>query len=468
MAGDPRNITLPSIREWLGGKYNYGLSSGRRDANFGLSLTTSTSPQAPSAPRYPPLPSIKQHLRSRRSVSPVHQPQVSPSSSFAPLACSQSTYMGRRRSQTDSQLRLSGNFVARDDPRSVLPRSSIYDNRGARIVDRPLSFHPQSVVPGPNHHVRPDTEGDFGLIPPIDVLPDTNSLASQGARFRRLNGGEPHWRVPMTDSHFSRPTLRHDGNSPGVLYAAGEHRVITFPVSPHSTKSSLGRSDDQHQHLEVGGSSTGGSDPNRRHVCPICPRRFNRPSSLRIHINTHTGETPFKCTWPDCGREFNVNSNMRRHLRNHANPDGRAGPTSRMPAESVRVVRTARSTDAIDPDSLAPPISTLCLQDTDTSTTPSLRGSDCEDDDYDMSAPDDGEEEDELSDDECRSPANGAKSIAHSPPSSVYSPALSTSSSFTASTRSIRELSFSPPPPPSPPRKRSLLASPHCRFEDSE
>ncbi|KAK0209465.1 hypothetical protein IW262DRAFT_1250093, partial [Armillaria fumosa] len=54
-----------------------------------------------------------------------------------------------------------------------------------------------------------------------------------------------------------------------------------------------------------------------KHVCQTCHKSFNRPSSLRIHVNTHTGATPFQCPFPGCGREFNVNSNMRRHYRNH-------------------------------------------------------------------------------------------------------------------------------------------------------
>ncbi len=73
-----------------------------------------------------------------------------------------------------------------------------------------------------------------------------------------------------------------------------------------------------------------------KHVCWTCNKSFNRPSSLRIHVNTHTGATresyfipvysssvsnhkliAFQCPFPGCGREFNVNSNMRRHYRNH-------------------------------------------------------------------------------------------------------------------------------------------------------
>ncbi|TDL15274.1 hypothetical protein BD410DRAFT_732986, partial [Rickenella mellea] len=55
----------------------------------------------------------------------------------------------------------------------------------------------------------------------------------------------------------------------------------------------------------------------KRHTCVHCGKRFNRPSSLKIHVNTHTGAKPFECPHPGCGRQFNVSSNMRRHYRNH-------------------------------------------------------------------------------------------------------------------------------------------------------
>lgn len=56
---------------------------------------------------------------------------------------------------------------------------------------------------------------------------------------------------------------------------------------------------------------------HHRYHCQHCKKSFSRPSSLRIHIYSHTGEKPFKCHHQGCGRSFSVHSNMRRHLRVH-------------------------------------------------------------------------------------------------------------------------------------------------------
>ncbi|KAK0444662.1 uncharacterized protein EV420DRAFT_1574244 [Desarmillaria tabescens] len=118
-----------------------------------------------------------------------------------------------------------------------------------------------------------------------------------------------HQYSPTTSSRYSFDVLRSDPASSSLTHIASSDSLSYQPQSfppPRRESTPLSSEDDE--------------DGAKKHVCRTCHKRFNRPSSLRIHINTHTGATPFRCPFPGCGREFNVNSNMRRHYRNHTNP----------------------------------------------------------------------------------------------------------------------------------------------------
>jgi len=135
--------------------------------------------------------------------------------------------------------------------------------------------------------------------------------------------------------------------------------VISFTISRPTSESSK---PNQSPSEDASDDDNPGETAGKKHICPTCLKRFNRPSSLRIHVNTHTGATrkshlqflfgyshltdphsflAFRCPWPNCGREFNVNSNMRRHYRNHTTPGfSRAQPNDNR--------RKRRQVDALD------------------------------------------------------------------------------------------------------------------------
>ncbi|GJE84720.1 C2H2-type zinc finger protein [Phanerochaete sordida] len=55
----------------------------------------------------------------------------------------------------------------------------------------------------------------------------------------------------------------------------------------------------------------------KRYVCEVCEKRFERPSSLETHMNSHTGLRPHNCVVHGCPKSFSTKSNMQRHLRTH-------------------------------------------------------------------------------------------------------------------------------------------------------
>ncbi|KAF9064315.1 hypothetical protein BDP27DRAFT_1450800 [Rhodocollybia butyracea] len=99
-----------------------------------------------------------------------------------------------------------------------------------------------------------------------------------------------------------------------VLTPQGRNRTPSPPpVNPHSPTPPVKPKSNVHQDER---------SPNlkKKYICTKCSKGFSRPSSLRLHINVHTGNTPYRCSFPGCGREFNVSSNMRRHYRRHNRP----------------------------------------------------------------------------------------------------------------------------------------------------
>ncbi|TPX13937.1 uncharacterized protein E0L32_005637 [Thyridium curvatum] len=97
----------------------------------------------------------------------------------------------------------------------------------------------------------------------------------------------------------------------------------TFPPLPVSVAlgPSGGPNPWQHHHYISPSSAASFPQSQDRYICQTCNKAFSRPSSLRIHSHSHTGEKPFKCPHAGCGKAFSVRSNMKRHERGCHNFD---------------------------------------------------------------------------------------------------------------------------------------------------
>ena len=198
--------------------------------------------------------------------------------------------------------------------------------------------------------ILPTTSRDHKDVPTMKRTTDPNSTSYSNPYSYPTHAYHDGYRQDKLKSglHLQDPPYRprslssSDAGDVQYPYSLDKHYPHHYGASSGQREEDDGEMDDYHDGKAMAVDGSLGLDAlGRKHVCPTCFKRFNRPSSLRIHLNTHTGATrkyplwvlfmpipsiyvwfslAFKCPWPNCGREFNVNSNMRRHYRNHISP----------------------------------------------------------------------------------------------------------------------------------------------------
>lgn len=114
----------------------------------------------------------------------------------------------------------------------------------------------------------------------------------------------PHGAAPL---HVSSPPEWQNAHQ------VPQHRTpIPFPrIDRRATVTQY------HHHRFPHGIESVSEDQNKRLVCCICHKTFQRPSSLSVHVRSHTGEKPFRCTYAGCAKAYPVRSNLTRHQHVH-------------------------------------------------------------------------------------------------------------------------------------------------------
>lgn len=218
---------------------------------------------------------------------------------------------------------------------------------------QPSLANPRMTLPPtpPMHHHEAAHEGNHS--------PSSTSTHSASAAYfgTSLNNLEPHHQrqsVSMSSmSSIKRDSVASHSMSP---YTASVYGQAPYTPSPAAAPSTPFYSPEQHSYNRVGmygqqplpsnfqpqnmplpapvpNSAANSANPWQHHhyistssqsqfpqsqdryICSTCNKAFSRPSSLRIHSHSHTGEKPYKCPQPNCGKAFSVRSNMKRHER---------------------------------------------------------------------------------------------------------------------------------------------------------
>jgi len=78
-----------------------------------------------------------------------------------------------------------------------------------------------------------------------------------------------------------------------------------------------------------------------RSVCGICNKVFSKPSQLRLHLNIHYFERPYKCE--NCAVSFRTKGHLTKHERsvshhNKVNDESTLFPSSNVISFSMSVI----------------------------------------------------------------------------------------------------------------------------------
>lgn len=205
-------------------------------------------------------------------------------------------------------------------PRTVVQQSAplrtdsvLEGNQSPSISNGPHMSGPPYFVGSAINNIEPaEQRSTQAHILKRSSVPSQPNLSPYGsARYT----SSPYANSPGSTSSYFSPT---EANYP-VPHNMYQQRPLpsNFPPplpaqqAPHMPTSNPW----EHHHYISPSSQTTFPQSQDRYICATCNKAFSRPSSLKIHTNSHTGEKPYKCPQAGCGKAFSVRSNMKRHHR---------------------------------------------------------------------------------------------------------------------------------------------------------
>uniref|UniRef100_A0A8D2DA27 HIVEP zinc finger 2 n=1 Tax=Sciurus vulgaris TaxID=55149 RepID=A0A8D2DA27_SCIVU len=140
----------------------------------------------------------------------------------------------------------------------------------------------------------------------------------------------PQHSLPQGVMHSNKPHQSLEGPPwlfPGPLPSVASEDLFPFPIHGHSGGfprkkiSSLNPAYSQYSQKSLEQAEDAHKKEHKpkkpgKYICPYCSRACAKPSVLKKHIRSHTGERPYPCI--PCGFSFKTKSNLYKHRKSHA------------------------------------------------------------------------------------------------------------------------------------------------------
>ncbi|XP_051020147.1 transcription factor HIVEP2 [Acomys russatus] len=140
----------------------------------------------------------------------------------------------------------------------------------------------------------------------------------------------PQHSLPQGMMHSNKPHQSLEGPPwlfPGPLPSVASEDLFPFPIHGHSSGyprkkiSTLNPAYSQYSQKSIEQAEDAHKKEHKpkkpgKYICPYCSRACAKPSVLKKHIRSHTGERPYPCI--PCGFSFKTKSNLYKHRKSHA------------------------------------------------------------------------------------------------------------------------------------------------------